>query len=580
MPLSLISPSEIDFIFKGVDDNIRADGRGRLDYRQVSLETGVISQASGSARCKLGEGTDVLVGVKIEIGAIEIDGNYEQVMEIKSKRGRVVCNVECSPIASQQFAGKGAEDINNELTQTIERVFNGPQGGINLEKLCIIPGQQCWVVYIDALVLDYAGNILDTIFITTRAALYNARVPKTIIQDHGDGEFEFEISDDVEEWERIYGWDMVPVGVTLNRIGTRHIVDATPLEELATEAKLLTTDLDISDEETSIVEDYEIDEKKNHVHSSNNDKVSRPPSLIPSSEFIPTFMSLKLPQTFMFEHVDSTKKSTEEKVIIYKRHLADVKFQIAQEDEDLVMDNNQKINNPSNILELSIKNDLIEGVYEGGLKTWECSFDLLDYFINDLQNFDFDNINKILELGCGTSLPGIYLLSKYSSLKVDFQDYNEQVLKLITIPNILLNTILRSKLKEINEKNEEIEIIKNDKLFNQLKKSRFFMGDWGDLVDVINIDSEENKYDMIITSETIYNINSLPKLYNVIKNTLKRPNGVAYVAAKSIYFGVGGSMLTFREFVEQDNIFEVKLVKTVEAFVKREILQLSFSKIN
>ncbi|CAJ0830860.1 12928_t:CDS:10, partial [Entrophospora sp. SA101] len=395
----------------GVDDNIRADGRGRLDYRQVSLETGVISQASGSARCKLGEGTDVLVGVKIEIGAIEIDGNYEQVMEIKSKRGRVVCNVECSPIASQQFAGKGAEDINNELTQTIERVFNGPQGatktsivhehiensvekradlnkeknetlrekrqitssigqiaqgimpilnprkasilkqlkdeeislqrkeeqiekdkkkyvmphsiplgydrfynkyfyfdglgitvgekygtgkiwvqvpqeqdlrmltdrdfnsspiasqqfagkgaedinneltqtiervfngpqgGINLEKLCIIPGQQCWVVYIDALVLDYAGNILDTIFITTRAALYNARVPKTIIQDHGDGEFEFEISDDVEEWERIYGWDMVPVGVTLNRIGTRHIVDATPLEELATEAKLLT----------------------------------------------------------------------------------------------------------------------------------------------------------------------------------------------------------------------------------------------------------------------------------------------------------------------------------------------------
>nr|CAG8459175.1 12412_t:CDS:10 [Entrophospora candida]CAG8478279.1 10400_t:CDS:10 [Entrophospora candida] len=580
MPLSLISPSEIDFIFKGVDDNIRADGRGRLDYRQVSLETGVISQASGSARCKLGEGTDVLVGVKIEIGAIEIDGNYEQVMEIKSKRGRVVCNVECSPIASQQFAGKGAEDINNELTQTIERVFNGPQGGINLEKLCIIPGQQCWVVYIDALVLDYAGNILDTIFITTRAALYNARVPKTIIQDHGDGEFEFEISDDVEEWERIYGWDMVPVGVTLNRIGTRHIVDATPLEELATEAKLLTTDLDISDEETSIVEDYEIDEKKNHVHSSNNDKVSRPLSLIPSSEFIPTFMSLKLPQTFMFEHVDSTKKSTEEKVIIYKRHLADVKFQIAQEDEDLVMDNNQKINNPSNILELSIKNDLIEGVYEGGLKTWECSFDLLDYFINDLQNFDFDNINKILELGCGTSLPGIYLLSKYSSLKVDFQDYNEQVLKLITIPNILLNTILRSKLKEINEKNEEIEIIKNDKLFNQLKKSRFFMGDWGDLVDVINIDSEENKYDMIITSETIYNINSLPKLYNVIKNTLKRPNGVAYVAAKSIYFGVGGSMLTFREFVEQDNIFEVKLVKTVEAFVKREILQLSFSKIN
>ncbi|CAH1765901.1 7144_t:CDS:2 [Entrophospora sp. SA101] len=241
MPLSLISPSENDFILKGVDDNIRADGRGRLDYRHVDLETGVIPQASGSARCRLGVGTDVLVGVKIEIGAIEIDGNYEQVVEIKSKRGRVVCSVECSPIASQQFAGRGAEDINNELTQTIERIFNGPQGGLNLEKLCIIPGQQCWVVYIDAMVLDYAGNLSDTIFITTRAALYNARVPKTTIQDHGDGEIEVDISEDVEEWERIYGWDMVPIGVTLNRIGARHIVDATPLEELATETKLLVT---------------------------------------------------------------------------------------------------------------------------------------------------------------------------------------------------------------------------------------------------------------------------------------------------------------------------------------------------
>jgi len=67
-------------------------------------------------------------------------------------------------------------------------------------------------------VLDYAGNLLDTIFIATRAALYNARVPKTIIQDHGDGDIEFDISDDVEDWERIYGWDMVPVGITLNRV--------------------------------------------------------------------------------------------------------------------------------------------------------------------------------------------------------------------------------------------------------------------------------------------------------------------------------------------------------------------------
>ncbi|RHZ76486.1 hypothetical protein Glove_197g88 [Diversispora epigaea] len=234
MSSSLISPSELDYIIRGVDDNLRADGRGRLDYREVILETGLIFQANGSARCRLSKGTDVLVGVKVEIGSIEIDGTDEEVAAVKAKRGRVVCNVECSPIASQQFAGRGADDINNELTQLVDRVLNGPQGGLNLEKLCIIPGEECWVVYIDALVLDYGGNILDLIFMTIRAALYNTRVPKTVIEE----DKEVEISDDVEEWERIEGWELVPISITLNKIGTRHIVDATVLEELATKAKL------------------------------------------------------------------------------------------------------------------------------------------------------------------------------------------------------------------------------------------------------------------------------------------------------------------------------------------------------
>ncbi|CAG8460878.1 14550_t:CDS:2 [Ambispora leptoticha] len=245
---TLISHSERDYILHGVESNLRADGRGRLDYRQVTFETGLISQCSGSARCRLGEGTDVLVGVKVEIGQIEVDGAEEVVNDKKAKRGRVVCNVECSPIASQQFAGRGAEDYNNELTQIMELIFNGPQAGIDLEKLCIVPGIWRDVIHYNIVVahnryhaeqvLDYAGNILDTIFLTTRAALYNTRVPKTIVQEV-EGMMEIEVLDDVQEAERIVGWEQIPIAVTLNKIGSRHIIDATPLEELATEAKLL-----------------------------------------------------------------------------------------------------------------------------------------------------------------------------------------------------------------------------------------------------------------------------------------------------------------------------------------------------
>ena len=41
----------------------REDGRALDEYRDISIETGVISKAEGSARVRLG-GTQVIVGIK------------------------------------------------------------------------------------------------------------------------------------------------------------------------------------------------------------------------------------------------------------------------------------------------------------------------------------------------------------------------------------------------------------------------------------------------------------------------------------------------------------------------------------
>ena len=85
------------------------------------------------------------------------------------------------------------------------------------------------------------------------------------------------------------------------------------------------------------------------------------------------------------------------------------------------------------------------------------------------------------KLGCGSSLPGIYVLTTKSPFRVDFQDYNEQVLKLVTIPNILLNTLLCPKIEDFSNGTAEIDVPENANLLDQLKKSRFFWGDWGGL---------------------------------------------------------------------------------------------------
>ena len=48
--------------------------------------------------------------------------------------------------------------------------------------------------------------------------------------------------------------------------------------------------------------------------------------------------------------------------------------------------------------------DIIPGVYEGGLKVWECTIDLLKYIVS---HSDLIKNKHILELGCGHGLIGI-----------------------------------------------------------------------------------------------------------------------------------------------------------------------------
>ena len=58
----------------------------------------------------------------------------------------------------------------------------------------------------------------------------------------------------------------------------------------------------------------------------------------------------------------------------------------------------------------------VTGVYEGGLKIWECSIDLAAFVASGV---DFQNLN-VLELGCGAGLPAI-VAGQLGATKTDFQ---------------------------------------------------------------------------------------------------------------------------------------------------------------
>lgn len=50
-----------------INSNKREDGRDLEEYRDILIETGVISKAEGSARVKIGN-SQVIVGIKHQIG--------------------------------------------------------------------------------------------------------------------------------------------------------------------------------------------------------------------------------------------------------------------------------------------------------------------------------------------------------------------------------------------------------------------------------------------------------------------------------------------------------------------------------
>ncbi|CAH4027278.1 unnamed protein product [Pieris brassicae] len=202
-----------------------------------------------------------------------------------------------------------------------------------------------------------------------------------------------------------------------------------------------------------------------------------------------------------------------------------------------------------NAVELAEKehSDLITGKYEGGLKIWECTYDLIEFLENNDINLES---KQTLDLGCGTGILGIYSYLKNAT--VTFQDYNKEVLENITIPNVLLN------IEDENSRESEIQ------------KCNFFCGDWKAFNDFL---SNDEKYDVILTSETIYNLNNYDKLINLFEQRLSN-NGVIYVAAKTYYFGVGGGTRQFEKVIENSATLTSEIVWKTTCGIQREIIKI------
>lgn len=298
------------------------------------------------------------------------------------------------------------------------------------------------------------------------------------------------------------------------------------------------------------------------------------------------------------------------KTELFRRELFDIKHQLMTE-----YDTNSGTDSTSNLeLDILINEDLKKNVYEGGLKSWECSIDIVDSFAKRnhdhtlLPNLNFSKIKYIIELGCGTSLPTEYIFMQYllqandssytpSSHGIHFilADYNSSVLRLASLPNLIITwaklTLSEDQwtdLQRYNDPNIPIlddELLLTDKLldtfYNDMERRNIHIslisGSWGRKFNQLLytlMDVNSNEEILLITSETIYQPENLPLISETlidIHEKFLNQNHIL-VAAKDIYFGVGGSILDFQKYLTNRNINFITF--KVNAGLKRSIVYI------
>ena len=212
---------ERDYVKKLIEENSRINGTGFFEMRKLCVETGVYQKAEGSALVKLGE-TMVAVGIKMSV---------EEPFPDTPDEGILIVNAEFPPVASPEFEPGPPGEEAVELARVVDRGIRESEA-IDLEKLCIVPGEKVWGVFIDIHVLNDDGNLIDASGIGAISALLNAKIPKY----------------DQENEEIIYAEKTdplpvrkVPIPFTFAKIGGKILLDPCKEEEEAMDARITVT---------------------------------------------------------------------------------------------------------------------------------------------------------------------------------------------------------------------------------------------------------------------------------------------------------------------------------------------------
>ncbi|KAJ5286852.1 hypothetical protein N7478_002538 [Penicillium angulare] len=246
--------------------------------------------------------------------------------------------------------------------------------------------------------------------------------------------------------------------------------------------------------------------------------------------------------------------------------------------------------------------DLKPNFYEGGFKTWECSLDLAklvasENTITESMGVSQTN-NHIIELGAGTAVPSLtlfaHILRQTESVEgtepsqrilFTFADYNDAVLRLVTLPNLLLTWHINRQqaVAEADQdptqvpQEEELDI--TPELISEFKADLtrrgitldFISGAWSpEFVEMVfSARDTGDVKTLLLASETIYSPSSLRAFSETLLQLVRRSStpaskSRAMIAAKKVYFGVGGGVDEFLAVLQDVAANELEVQQRVD----------------
>ena len=205
--------------------------------------------------------------------------------------------------------------------------------------------------------------------------------------------------------------------------------------------------------------------------------------------------------------------------------------------------------------------DITKKVYEGGFKIWECELDGVRFLLGYDKTREVVQGKRVLELGCGSGLIGL-ACAVYGANSVAFQDYNKEVLVYHTASNIFLNKLDQNKGMGLSLIGGSWEDMLN-------KKQSFH-------VQLSDNKTSTQSYDLIFGADILYEIENYTTLLNLFNNLLS-DNGRVIIISKMYYYGNGGSLYEFQDYIEKDGRFVYNTLTVVNqsSSNKREVFELT-----